>query len=65
MEKLIRIALAEHGLREEIWNTGKDCGLSHREWFELSPDKILATIERWARWMDSEPYNADGTLDDR
>lgn len=65
VEALIHIDLAEHRQVEKVCNLGNGCYCAHWEWFALSPDKVVAIIERWAQWMDSEPYNAKNTLDDR
>ena len=65
VEALIHIELAGHRQVEKVCNLGNGCRCAHREWFALSPDKAVAIIERWAQWMDSEPYSADNTLDGR
>ena len=59
VEQLIFIELSSY---RRIEVRCKGCQCSHRQWFELSPTKALATIERWRQWMDSEPYDAAGRL---
>ena len=61
VKDLVHTELVGHRQVECVCN---GCKRMHREWFALSPDKVVAIIERWAQWMDSEPYNAEGTLDD-
>ncbi|KAL9611819.1 MAG: hypothetical protein Q9167_003546 [Letrouitia subvulpina] len=65
VEALIGVELAEHRRVEEVCNPVNGCFYKHWEWLALSPHKLVAIIERWAQWMDSEPYNAEDTLDDR
>lgn len=65
VKALIHIDLAKHRQVEKVCNLGNGYCCTHREWFALSPDKVAAIIERWAQWMDSEPYNNKNTLDDR
>ena len=60
LQRLVHIELSEYRRVEEIC---KGCGRKHREWFELSPEKALEVIERGKRWLDLQPYNADGLLE--
>ena len=52
LETLIRIELSEYSRVE-----GRCKGS-----FELSPGTALQAIERWRRWSDLQPYDADGLL---
>ena len=36
------------------------CGKCHREWFEVDPEYIKATIRRWADWIQQKPYEQVG-----
>jgi hypothetical protein len=38
------------------------CGRIHGNEFEISEQLAFTTIERWRRWMDTEPYNGRGAL---
>ena len=60
LERLVHIELSEYRCVEERC---KGCGKKRREWFELSPEKALEVIERGRRWLDLQPYNADGLLE--
>ena len=59
LQKLVRIELSEYQRTEERC---KGCSMKHNQWFELSPEKALAVIERGMRWLDLQPYDADGLL---
>ena len=59
LEKLVHIELSEYQRTEERCN---GCHGKHSEWFEISPEKALAVIERGMRWLDLQPYDADGLL---
>lgn len=32
------------------------CRKQHNEWFQVSGEEAIASIERWSRWMSSAPY---------
>ncbi|KAJ5446650.1 DUF1766-domain-containing protein [Penicillium cf. griseofulvum] len=36
------------------------CLKTHEEWFEMSPTKAMAVIEKWSAWMEKEPYEPNG-----
>ncbi|KAJ6020132.1 DUF1766-domain-containing protein [Penicillium canescens] len=38
------------------------CLKTHEEWFEMSPTKAMAVIEKWSAWMKKGPYEPDRLL---
>lgn len=39
----------------------KNCGRSHKEWFECAPAEAIAAVKKWAMWMKTEPYEMSTT----
>ena len=35
---------------------GKECFVSHKEWFSVSPDHAQKVITKWSDWMLTNPY---------
>ena len=35
----------------------KTCKKAHKEWFEVSEEKAVEVVERWKRWMSTDPYS--------
>ncbi|KAE9375027.1 hypothetical protein N431DRAFT_336838 [Stipitochalara longipes BDJ] len=42
----------------------EECRTLHQEWFEVSEDMALRTVQRWRRFIRQEPYNENGKLKD-
>jgi hypothetical protein len=36
----------------------KGCLKQHIEWFEVSPEKAIAVIQKWSKWMTTRPYKS-------
>jgi len=63
-EQLIHENLGMYRWKELDCNSGKGCGKSHKEWFDLTKKEAMATLECWKLWSDSEPYDDAGNLKD-
>jgi hypothetical protein len=40
--------------RTRVYCTG--CSIQHIEWFEMTPDDAISVIQKWSKWMESNPY---------
>ena len=40
------------------------CGKEHHEWFEVSEEVALQSVQRWRKFMEQEPYDKNGILRD-
>jgi hypothetical protein len=64
VEKLIETELHNYRRTYECTQCKKDKTVTkHEEWYEISPDLALATVEKWRRWLvTNRPYNTYGVL---
>ena len=37
----------------------KGCLKQHIEWFEISAEEAIAVIEKWSKWMSTDPYQSE------
>lgn len=58
IEKLVHCELQNH---RRIFRCHK-CGKEHREWFEVSEEVALQSVQRWRKFMEQEPYDKNGIL---
>jgi hypothetical protein len=61
-EKLVHSSLSRDRMCESTCNAGNGCGCSHYEWFETDQKRAILTVQRWADWLDLDPYPS-GRLD--
>lgn len=60
IEKLVHCELQNY---RRIFRCLK-CGKEHREWFEVSEEVALLSVQRWRKFMEQEPYDKNGVLKD-
>jgi T5orf172 domain len=65
VEALVHAELNDSRLREisckkcsdrKTKNKDKECLVSHKEWFRVSPDHAQKVIRKWSDWMLTNPY---------
>jgi hypothetical protein len=63
VESLIHLTLY-HERRTEIGcNGGKGCKTTtHKEWFEVTLERVKHVLGTWKRWIETEPYDKKGNL---
>lgn len=52
IEELCHAELDHRRIRIEC----KTCLKQHLEWFEVSPAEAIAVIQKWSKWMATDPY---------
>ncbi|KAH8821324.1 T5orf172 domain-containing protein [Xylogone sp. PMI_703] len=66
VEQLVHIELRNFRRVLKCKNCGAKSGnkTEHQEWFEISEELALKTVERWRRFVELNPYDENGALRD-
>jgi hypothetical protein len=66
MESLIHATLYHERRREALvngaCNDGRGCHKEHKEWFEVTLERLQEVVGEWIRWFERTPYDKDGHL---
>ena len=62
VEKLVDTELSN--FQRTLKCNNSKCKTEHREWFAVSEEVALRTVQRWRKFIEHEPYDENGILKD-